>query len=400
MDCGATPKMPICDNGTCRACRAHSDCGSGVCLTDGSCAAMIDVAYVNNTNGAGVTCSDLAHLSTPMNPYCEINRAVLLSGKPYIKVAGSANLYAPVAIMPLAPDTRITLVGPGDTASVLAEIQGPNDTALKLQTDGTNKLRITVDGFVIRGATGANGNGVSCTGSSGKSGDTQLSITRSIIRGNDQIGFVATNCDVTIDRVTVGPSNLKGGVSLASTDFSVFNTLIIKNGSGTADVGGLVFTGSSARAQVGIYPPDRTWTGERLNAQNSVARRRRRGTGGSAMEKSGVEEQWAELLRHRRWTAVEARWALEQWGASGGKLSRFAEEHGVDANRLLRWRTRLGGAEAARKRGTLVPVAVRAAVAAQSAVVVSAGGVRIEVRELSEASRSWVAGLVGLWSGA
>ncbi len=130
------------------------------------------------------------------------------------------------------------------------------------------------------------------------------------------------------------------------------------------------------------------------------------------MEKREPEERWAQLLERRRWTARDASWALQQWEASGGAVSRFARRHGIDPNRLLRWRARLeprrraaGESRQARviPQTTLVPMAVRpssrmeeARSAGDCAAVVSTGGVRIEVRELNATSRSWVAELLGL----
>src|SRR6185437_1368854 len=75
-DCAGTTSTPVCDTGggicvqciapdktsactdtapvcgtdnQCHACTAHSDCASGACLADGSCADEDDVAYVSET---------------------------------------------------------------------------------------------------------------------------------------------------------------------------------------------------------------------------------------------------------------------------------------------------------------------------------------------------------------
>jgi len=127
------------------------------------------------------------------------------------------------------------------------------------------------------------------------------------------------------------------------------------------------------------------------------------------MKREANEEEWARLLERRRWTASDAKWALDQWAASGGAVARFARAHGIDANRLIRWRARLERRRPAEGAAapTLVPVTVRPTTAAEppcdareAAVVVMAGQVRVEVRELSAASRSWVAQLLRLESGS
>jgi Transposase len=127
------------------------------------------------------------------------------------------------------------------------------------------------------------------------------------------------------------------------------------------------------------------------------------------MKREAKDEEWARLLERRRWTASDAMWALDQWAASGGAITRFARAHGIDANRLIRWRARLEWRRPAEGATApmLVPVTVLAATAAEpardareAAVVVVAGQVRVEVRELSAASRSWVAQLLGLESGS
>ncbi len=66
QDC-TTATAPICDGSTnvCRACATHSECGSGVCKSDGSCVDASMIAYVNNSSGA---CSDSVHASTPASP--------------------------------------------------------------------------------------------------------------------------------------------------------------------------------------------------------------------------------------------------------------------------------------------------------------------------------------------
>lgn len=125
------------------------------------------------------------------------------------------------------------------------------------------------------------------------------------------------------------------------------------------------------------------------------------------MDKREMDDaRWERLRRRRRWTAVDAVWAVDRWRASGEPLTKFADDHQLHRERLRRWRSRLGEipggkgpAVATASRATaLVPVSIRSAplvVGDGSAVVVSAGQVQIAVRDLGVTSPDWVARLVG-----
>jgi transposase-like protein len=53
------------------------------------------------------------------------------------------------------------------------------------------------------------------------------------------------------------------------------------------------------------------------------------------------------LVRRRRWNADDAGAVLKQVEASGVSVREFATQHGLDAQRLYRWRAGLGSAAAA-----------------------------------------------------
>ncbi len=129
------------------------------------------------------------------------------------------------------------------------------------------------------------------------------------------------------------------------------------------------------------------------------------------MEKREEDEaRWARLREKRRWGADDAKWAVGAWAASGETIAAFAARHGLHRERLRRWRSRLNAPRGTHRpppaqppataRGVaLVPVSVRTstplAMDDDSRVVVSAGGVRIGIRDLSSTSPDWVARLVG-----
>ena len=129
------------------------------------------------------------------------------------------------------------------------------------------------------------------------------------------------------------------------------------------------------------------------------------------MEKRETEEaRWARLHERRRWSTDDAKWAVEAWAASGETMAAFADGHGIHRERLRRSRRRLdahrvarrpaaGGPRAAAREVALVPVSVRGstplAVGGDGAVVVSAGGIVIAIRDLSATPPEWVARLIG-----
>lgn len=104
-----------------------------------------------------------------------------------------------------------------------------------------------------------------------------------------------------------------------------------------------------------------------------------------------------------RWSADEARQILDEWAMSGDSLHAFAQQRGLEAQRLRWWQKRLAG----RPRR---PIADRAAIAtapaflpvtvgaieqeANLATVEIADGLRVELRALDGASAAWVASLV------
>ncbi|MDX2088262.1 MAG: hypothetical protein SFX73_10450, partial [Kofleriaceae bacterium] len=76
-----TGTTPVCgaDN-TCHACASHDECGSGVCLSSGACAAASDISHVQE-GGTGVDCTSGAPCGS-----LEVARQ---AGRPIIKVTGA-----------------------------------------------------------------------------------------------------------------------------------------------------------------------------------------------------------------------------------------------------------------------------------------------------------------------
>lgn len=103
-----------------------------------------------------------------------------------------------------------------------------------------------------------------------------------------------------------------------------------------------------------------------------------------------------------RWSAEEARVALDRWRASGLTLAEYCRRRGLRAKRLSRWRQRLGceaegEADGFSGRGASWVEATVMGVGAGPAVVVMVGdGARIEVGEVERVEPSWVATLARL----
>ncbi len=77
-----------------------------------------------------------------------------------------------------------------------------------------------------------------------------------------------------------------------------------------------------------------------------------------------------------RWSASKAEAVLNAWRESGLSVKRFAQERGLKAKRIYRWRSRLDGKPMRRgKRGkaapSLLPVVVSATKAAEAPITVT-----------------------------
>jgi transposase-like protein len=107
----------------------------------------------------------------------------------------------------------------------------------------------------------------------------------------------------------------------------------------------------------------------------------------------------APYSHRRRWRATEARAALDALAASGLSVSAFAEQEGVDEERLYRWRRRFARERKAEARAVTPPttpaiIELRAATSpsprraeAESVEVVLVSGVVLRVAETIDPAR-------------
>lgn len=94
----------------------------------------------------------------------------------------------------------------------------------------------------------------------------------------------------------------------------------------------------------------------------------------------------------RRWSAEEAREALDAWQASGKSLGEYERAHGISAERLRRWGHRLGRSTLAAQDSEvrLVPAVVRPSATFAPIAVRMPGGVVLELADVSAAPSDWI----------
>ena len=211
--CGTT--APACgSDDTCHACTKNADClGSEMCLDDGSCADVAQVAYLD---GGALTNGDCTKAAP-----CNIAQDALATQLPFIHVAGTNRTSQ------LAVARSVTLIGDGSSS----ELAGTDPVTLELQS-GT----IVIAGLTIRN-TLLGGVGVSVP--TNKTPDVTLE--RCVITKNGGGGIVAANGTMTIERCNIF-GNAAGGMSLgsqlAAMQVTVINNFITGNGNPTGGVGG------------------------------------------------------------------------------------------------------------------------------------------------------------------
>lgn len=247
VECLASPDCmnptPVCNTTafTCRKCAAHSECMSGICKSDGTCAAVAEIAYVNKAGA----CMDATGYGTQAMPYCEIQYAVNNSSKAFILVSPSATSYATLQFAPTATALGpLTIVGPAGRgaamkASVFSTVAA---TPAVLFNTAAVPLTVTLDGLDIAGANGGVASaGVQC-GQTGAATATVV-IKNSTIHTSGKEGIVSSNCTVTLDGNIIF-SNTNEGIKLTSTAYVITNNLIVLNGA--AGLPGVSITDSAS----------------------------------------------------------------------------------------------------------------------------------------------------------
>lgn len=114
-----------------------------------------------------------------------------------------------------------------------------------------------------------------------------------------------------------------------------------------------------------------------------------------AVNKS-IEAELAQL-RDRRWSEADARVVLHALERSSEPVSTFARRHGLDTQRIYKWRSRLAdedrNGEEQTEHLSFAPVVVTG-LGRTPAVVVRIGELEVEVHEPQKVDPSWLAQMI------
>lgn len=224
-------RNPVCGaSKVCGPCARSSECVSGICSADGSCAPSNDVIYVNNK----ASCAGTPRGSKD-DPFCSIKDAVdaaNATSKNYISVEASDTAYPPLLIT-TAASSGLRIVGTSSGSMGVLLQSDTADAALRVEaTTGTN-LKLTVSGMDFRSASGS---AVECLG------NANLTVENSRLHHSNE-GFLATGCKVTLDGARIY-LNDRTGISLNNvSEYNIQNSMIWRNavsGIALANSGGVL----------------------------------------------------------------------------------------------------------------------------------------------------------------
>jgi hypothetical protein len=210
LDCDGT--KPVCDNHDCRACKVHTECPSGACLPDGSCAGVGTVAFVDETGTDNAACSATMPCATVM--------AAIATAQPNIKITGTINEHVGIdsltRVIVGAPNARLTL---GSSMGSILDIAGTSMITVGHLTIGgaaTMNVGVTLNGGIL---TLDHVTIDSCINGAINVSSGKLILHQSTVSNN-------TNSGVTIN----------GGAAT----FDISNNFIFRNGqTSTGSVGGI-----------------------------------------------------------------------------------------------------------------------------------------------------------------
>lgn len=256
-DC-SKPNLSVCDtSGTCRACTKHSECGSGICILDGTaagtCATPSQVSLVDNGGLSVASCQSTRTgrdgMTSP-TAYCDISEAVAVavaSGRPFALVKGSAQPYGIVTLT----DQNFTIVGPGKSTSTtaVARLYGSNATSVTFNaTSGAHT--VVLDGLELGGDVGGKSlHGVACNNATSSAASGTLVVRNSGLHDSSGEAITNSGCTLVADANIIGTwgsagGNLGGGIVLTGNNVStITNNIIAGNGS--------VTTGTTAGITIG-----------------------------------------------------------------------------------------------------------------------------------------------------
>lgn len=215
--CGGT--TPVCSSAnTCTARTENAQCDSAVCLGDGSCADVAQVAYVSATGDDTAACTQSAPCKTIVGAAAK---------QPYVKVM--TDLDEAVVLN----NATVTIVGDGATA-----VRRMATVGAIFDIRGTST--VTLRNLVVREGLGGTGHGILV--SPGE--PVNLTLDRVGVIANTGIGIVALGSGtLTMSRCVVS-TNMAGGAKLESS-YDVSNSVFVRNGGAGSNFGGLFLNNSN-----------------------------------------------------------------------------------------------------------------------------------------------------------
>ncbi|MCS6913085.1 MAG: right-handed parallel beta-helix repeat-containing protein [Myxococcales bacterium] len=218
-------------------CATHKDCRSGVCDPyqmvlgePGRCVPQSELIYVDNRDGP-CTSGDG---SSPQGALCTLDEGVrkAVMMKRALRVVGREASYGPLKLE--TDGSRFTgqlvIYGPAGTPALEGERSqarlggNPNVPGVDLVAGGGAQL--TLDGLAVHGAE----RGAWCEVGGGQS--ALLTLRRLVIRDASFVGVEVSGCQLVMDRVMITGSR-GGGLRLLSSNYSITNSILFKNRSGT-----------------------------------------------------------------------------------------------------------------------------------------------------------------------
>jgi hypothetical protein len=215
---GATPVCNA-DNKQCQKCTADAQCtASSICLDDGSCAPLADVAYVTpapvGTDNA--TCEKAV-------PCISVSKALQTSRR-YVKISGTIDEAISIN------DQDVTLLGEPNAGLTSTK------NGLLLEIRGTS--HVTVSKLAITGASGSTGVGISMP----PGGSGSLTVSGSVISNNQGGGISAgSSGSLNVSRSAIS-NNQGGGISIAGGTFDIVGNMFYSNGDDNTPIGGISIT--------------------------------------------------------------------------------------------------------------------------------------------------------------
>ncbi len=236
-----TGTTPVCKSDSCAACSNDSDCGNGsdsLCLPNGSCALLRDVAYVDGAAPDGAPCT----MSQPCN---RIDMAANL--KPVVKVTGTVANRCPLN------GKTVTILG--QSGAKLIPMGGANDGPA-LEVRGASHVEVyDLEIDQATSSSGKEGSGV-LVADTAEVLMTRVKLTNNSVDGVHVTGghFTCTLCtiaqnmalgaDVPGGLLTIHQSTLRdnqgGGINVSSAgSFQIVGNVFFNNGQNNKATGGI-----------------------------------------------------------------------------------------------------------------------------------------------------------------